>query len=180
LRGEPFQLVRGEVPDRVAIAADRLGQVFDLDRKGAAGGTQDGTRRQIFLEEARIQGCGHHGEFEVGARGRLELKRAGQGNVAIKMALVKFVEKNRGDAPQLRILDQLAQENSFGDKANARVSGSNIFESNLVADFIAEPAVSFGRDPRGQETSGKPARLKDYDLAVAEQAVIEENLRDLG
>ena len=35
------------------------------------------------------------------------------------MALVKFVKENRGDAAQLRILNELAQENSFGDETDA-------------------------------------------------------------
>ena len=101
----PFQLVGGQLPDWVAVAGDRLGQIFDLDRKSASGGAEGRAGRQIFLQEACIQGRGHDREFQVGARGRLKLEGAGQGNVAIQMALVKFVEKNRGDAAQLGILN---------------------------------------------------------------------------
>ena len=115
-----------------------------------------------------------------GRERRLELEGAGQGDVAVEMALVKFIEKNRGDAAQLRILNQLAQENSFGDEANAGAIGGDVFEADLVTDFVTEAAIALGRDARGEETGGEAARLEDHDLAVAEQAMIEQDLRDLG
>ena len=108
------------------------------------------------------------------------MERACQGDVAVKMALMEFVEKNRGDFSQPRIVDQLAQKNSLGDEPDTGARRSDVFEPDLVADFIAEPAVALGSDAGGEETGGKPARLKNNDLAVSEQAVIEENLRDLG
>ena len=173
------KFVGGEVPDGIAVAADRLRQVFDLDWKGATARTQDGARRQIFLQKARIQGRGHDGEFQIGARRRLELERASERDVAVEMALVKFIEENRGDAAQLRILNELSQEDSFGDEADAGAIGRDVFEADLVADFVTEPAVALGGDARGEEASREPARLQDHDLAVAEQSVIEEDLRDL-
>jgi len=96
------------------------------------------------------------------------------------MALVEFVEKDGGDAAQFRVLNQLAQENAFGDKANPRTPRRDVFETNLVADLIAEPTLPLGGDARGEETSGEAARLKDDDLAVAEEVLIEKNLRNLG
>src|SRR2546423_15122210 len=96
------------------------------------------------------------------------------------MALVEFVEKNRGNAAQLRVLNQLAEQDSFGDETNAGARGGNVLEPDLVADFIAEPALSFARDARCEKAGGEPARLEDDDLTVAEKAVIEEDLRDLG
>ena len=180
MRRDALELIGGEVPDRVAVAADRFRQVFDLDRKGAAARAQDGAGLQIFFEKARVQGRGHDGEFEIGARGGLELEGASEGDVAVEMALVEFIEENRGDAAQLRILNELPQENSFGDEADAGAIGGDVFEADLVADFVAEPAVALGGDAGGEEAGGEPARLEDHDLAVAEQAVIEEDLRDLG
>jgi hypothetical protein len=94
------------------------------------------------------------------------------------MALVKFVEKNRGYAAQIRILDQLAEEDAFGDKADPGPSRSDVLKPDLVTNFVAKAAVAFRRNPRREETRGKPARLKNHDLAVAEKAVIEEYLRD--
>ena len=74
----------------------------------------------------------------------------------------------------------MAEQNSFGDEADAGAVGGDVFEADLVTDFIPETNVPLGGDPRGEETGGKTARLEDYDLAGPEEAVIEENLRDLG
>jgi len=108
------------------------------------------------------------------------MERTGQGDVAIEMALVKFVEKNGGDAAQLRILNELPKQNSFGDEADASALGGQVFESDLVADFVAETNVALGGNARGEEASGKTAGLEDHDLAAPEETMAEENLGDLG
>ena len=95
------------------------------------------------------------------------------------MALVKFVEEDRGNAAQLRILDELAEQDSFGDEADAGALGGDVFEADLVTDFGAELDVALGGHSRGEKPGGETAGLKDDDLAGAEKAVIEEDLRDL-
>ena len=180
VRGDALELIGSEVPDGIAVAADRFREVFDLDGKLAAARGEDGAGLEIFLEQAGIERRGHDGEFQVGARGGLELEGASEGDVAVKMALVKFVEEDRGDAAQLRILDQLAEQNAFGDEADAGALGGEVFETDLVTDFVAEADVALGGDARGKETGGETARLEDDDLAGAEEAVIEEDLGDLG
>ena len=80
-------------------------------------------------------------------------------DVAVEMALMKFIEENRGDGAQLRILNELAQQNSFGDEANPGAVGSDVFEANLVADFVTEPPVALGGDTGGEQARREPARL---------------------
>ncbi len=96
------------------------------------------------------------------------------------MTLVKFIKENRGDAAQLRILNELSQEDSFGHEANPGAIRRNVFEANLVADFFTEPAVALGSDSRSEEASREPAWLQNYDLPDAKRSMIEQNLRDLG
>jgi hypothetical protein len=108
------------------------------------------------------------------------LEGASEGDVTVEMALVKLIEEDGRDSAQLRILDELAQEDTFGDEANAGPIRGDVFETDLVADLVTEPALALGGDARREETGGETARLEDYDLAVAEQAVLEEDLRDLG
>jgi len=108
------------------------------------------------------------------------LHRAGEGNVAVEMPFVKFVEKDRRDAAQFGVLKQLAKENSFRDETNARPFRGYFLEADLVTDLLAEPAFALAGDAAGEKTRGKPARLEDDDFAVAEEAAIEQDLRDLG
>ena len=102
---EPFQLIRREVPNRIIIAANRFRHVLDVDGKSATGGSEDRTRCEIFFQGASVQRRGHDSEFQIRPRTGLKGQRAGKSDVPIEMALVEFVEKNRGDAAQLRILD---------------------------------------------------------------------------
>ena len=57
--------------------------------------------------------------FRSGRARLLQLQRARERDVAVEMALVKFVEKDRRHVAQFRILDQLPQQNSFRDETNA-------------------------------------------------------------
>jgi hypothetical protein len=96
------------------------------------------------------------------------------------MALVEFIEQDGRDPIQVRILNQLTEEDSFRDEANAGARGGDVLEPDLVPDFVAKPGFTLGRDAGCEEAGGEAARLEDDDLAVAKDAMIEENLRDLG
>ena len=74
---------------------------------------------------------------------------------------------------------QLPQQNTFGDEANARALRNDILEPNLIADFFAEPATALLRDARSEQPRRQPPRLQNHHLAIAEQPVIEQDLRDL-
>src|SRR5262245_4701149 len=96
------------------------------------------------------------------------------------MAFVEFVEDERGDAREFRVLNDLAEENTFGDETDTSLRTGNVFKADLVTDFAAEFAFAFGGDASGKQASGEPAGLKDDDLAIAEQSVVEEHLGNLG
>ncbi len=48
----------------------------------------------------------------------LQIQRARQRDVAVKMPLVKFVEDQNGDAVQFRVVNHLPQQNAFGDETD--------------------------------------------------------------
>src|SRR5207245_296109 len=79
------QFISGQVPDGVVVATDRFRQVLDRNWKGTTARTQDRARSQVFLQEARIQSCGHDGEFQIETRRCLELKGASERDVAVEM-----------------------------------------------------------------------------------------------
>src|SRR5439155_7211027 len=137
----------------------------DCDRMHSAARCEDGTGREIFFELVRFQGGRHDDELKVGPPRFLQLYRPGEGDVAVKMALVEFVEKDRRNAGQLGILEQLAQENPLRDITDTRFSRSHFFEANLESDFVTEPAAAFERDTAGKQARGEAARLQDDDFA---------------
>ena len=96
------------------------------------------------------------------------------------MSLVKFIEENRGDAAQHRILDQLAQQNTFGDKSDAGALGDNALEADLITDFLPKPRTALVGHARGEQPRRYSSRLKHHHFTVAEHSMIEQNLRNLG
>ena len=61
----------------------------------------------------------------------------------------------------------LPQQHAFGDESDPGRDGGDIFEPDLVTDFVAEPDAAFVGDARGEQTGREAARLEDDDLAVA-------------
>ena len=72
------------------------------------------------LQPGGIQGGGHDDELEVRSRGLLQIEGTREGDIAIQMALVEFVEENGGDVGELRVLEQLP-ENTLSVTKRIRV-----------------------------------------------------------
>ena len=79
---------------------------------------------------------------------------------------MKFVEQNRSDIGERSIILQPAQQNSFGHKTDARAETGLVVETNLIADFLAEFAIAFPRDARGDGSRGDATWLQDDDFFV--------------
>ena len=73
----------------------------------------------------------------------------------------------------------MAEQNAFGDETDARLRAGDVFETDLVADFAAEFGFAFVSDASGEQASGEAAGLEDDDLTIAEQAGVQEHLRNL-
>ena len=145
-------------------------QVTDLDRKASTFGEQDRRRArpwlrhrfvfpaqdgglaclvQILRHRLRLQGGGHHSQFQIGPLRLLELLHQRQGEVAEQVAFVKLVEQNDARVGKRPVILQPTQQNPLGHIADARAEGGSVVETNLVADFLAEFAPSFPGHSRG-------------------------------
>ena len=54
------------------------------------------------------------------------------------MALVKFVQDHGVHAAQLRIRNQAAREDPFGEESQPGARPGDFFEANLIADGFAQ------------------------------------------
>ncbi len=96
------------------------------------------------------------------------------------VALVELVEHDDPDAAKLGVGDELAHQDSFGDKANAGIGPGDILEANLVADLPAHGLLQLVGDPNGGEACGDAPRLQDDDLPVAGREHGEQGRGDAG
>lgn len=109
----------------------------------------------------------------------LNIQRAGEGDVAVEMALVKFIEDDGGNPLERRISDELAEQNAFRLEFDFGGGADAILEAHLVADLAPQLHVEFLRDAGSEHPRGEPTRLQHDALPATEQAVLEEHLRDL-
>jgi hypothetical protein len=84
-------------------------------------------RQPRRIEEAReafaIERRRHHHDAQVFAQAGLHVERKRQAEVAGEVAFVEFVEQQRADAFEHRIVLQHAREDAFGDHFDARARG---------------------------------------------------------
>ena len=103
---------------------------------------------------------------------------------------MELVEQDHGHVGERRIVLEPSQQNTFGDETDARAQAGLVVETNLVADFTAEPAGAFPSHARRHRAGCHTAGLEDDDLlgkrvASGEwrgrvgQAGVEQHLRHL-
>ena len=96
------------------------------------------------------------------------------------MTLVEFVDADAADAVELRVFEQHAQHDAFGDVGEASFAAGHILKAHLIADFAAELGISLTSDPLGQHACSNAAWLEhDAAFAFGQQAGVEHELRDL-
>src|SRR5262249_8539146 len=79
-------------------------QVFEAHRKCPAAGGQNRTGIQIALQGSGVDCCRHHDDDQIRPSLLLNIECARQGDVAVKVALMKFVKQNRLNPVEIRIL----------------------------------------------------------------------------
>ncbi len=102
-----FKRIGGGFPDGMMIKVDFFGGVRNLDRKHTAFRFEFAARREIITERSGIERSRHDDNFQVGAR-FLKVECAGEGDVTVKVAFMKFVEDNGGNTAQFGIAENLA------------------------------------------------------------------------
>ena len=178
--GEAGQLLGGEFPRGDAVERRGAGEVLGRDRERPPAGGQRLAGGEVFFQQAGFQRGGHDDQLQVGTGRFLDAERAGEGDVAVEVAFVEFVEEDRADAAQRRVAEHLAQEDALGDVLDAGACAGDVVQADAVADLRAERDATLPRDAGGEHPRGQTARLEDDDApAFAEQVGVEEHLRDL-
>ena len=115
---------------------------------------------QVLGDRLGVERGGHHGQFQIRSPGPLKPLHQRQRRVAQEVAFVKLVEQDDPDIGKRRIILQPAEENAFGDEADARSEGCLVVKADLVTDLLAEPAAAFPGDPRRHGARSHAPRLE--------------------
>ena len=163
----------GGIPGLFAL---EVAAIADVDGEGAAGGLDQRTAGEEVLDERGVERGGHDDEAEVGTAVRAFLEAAGfgQGDVAVDVAFMEFVEDDGCDAVEARVVHHAAQEDAFRFVEDAGVAAGAGLHAYAVAHLGAERDAALGRHPSRQHPRRDPAGLEDDDLAaVAGQSRVQ-------
>jgi hypothetical protein len=108
--------------------------------------------RDAFAVERRR----HHDKAQVGTQVRLHVERERGAEVAVQVAFVEFIEEDRGDAGQFRVVLDHAREDAFGDDFDARRLRDLRFEADAVADRFADTLAAL----RGHDSAAARAAMR--------------------
>jgi hypothetical protein len=152
---------------------DSLGQgpvvrrlrVLDVHGKDAAVAAHRRTAQEVCNRLA-VQGCGHHGQAQVGTLAVLEPGEQGQRQVGGQVAFVKLVEQDGRNPGQIRLGQEPPQEDALGHESDAGSRARDILEANRVADGLADLLAHLLRDPRGSQARGQAPGLEHDDLTL--------------
>jgi hypothetical protein len=95
------------------------------------------------------------------------------------MALVEFVEQQRADAFQHRIVLDHPGENALGDHLDPRRRRDLVLEADAVADRLPDGLAQLPRHELRGAARGHPARLQHHDLPALQPRRIEQGQRHL-
>src|SRR5262249_730388 len=124
----------------------------------------------------RIECGGHHNDSQVWSIVFLDVESTSQCDVAVKMPLMKFVEDQRLNPGEPRILNHLSKQDSLGFKLDPSLGAGDVFESPLIANFAAQIHVQFMCHTRRQQSCRESARLKNDHASAIEKTVSKQHL----
>ncbi len=142
--------------------------VLDCERVQGAGHVHDGRIAEKARDRLDVERRRHHDDAQIVAR-EPRLPRERKPEVGMNASLVKFVEDDRREIREQRILLKARRQNAFGDDEEPRVSRETLFESDLPADFAAERPLAFFCDAPRNGARSHTARLQQNDRSGIDQ-----------
>ena len=143
----------------------RSRKVFDFHGMKSRVDLENGRIGQKFRDQFSLERRRHHDQLEVRARGELKSPQIGNGQIAVEMALMEFVENHRMGARKLRIRKKLPHQHSFGQETQARARRGDILETKLIAYFFPELGTELFGHATGGKLGGNSAGFEDDDVS---------------
>ena len=135
-------------------------------------------------QEARdaraVEGGGHHEEAQILPQAALRVERQREAEIGVEGALVKLVEKDRGDPFEGRIVEDHAGEHALGHDFDAGPAADLRAEANPQPDRLADLLAERPGHPVGCRAGGETSRFEEDELASAHPGLVEQRQRDAG
>ena len=109
----------------------------------------------------------------------LDVESTCECDVAVEMPLVEFVEDERLNSGEVRILYHLPQQDPFGFEFDSCCRTGRVLESDLITNLVPQFHALLTRDAGCEQSRRKPSWLQNHDLSAPEQSMLEQHLWNL-
>ena len=154
--------------------------VAGIDRECAPFARDRGRIIQQARHPRAVEGRRHHQQFEIVAQALLRIAGQRKAEIGIERALVKFVEQNRGDALERRIVEDQVSEDPLGDDLDAGRARDLGAEANPVAHGLADRLAKRCSHAVGGGARRQAARFQHQYFAILRPRLAREHQRDAG
>ena len=121
----------------------------------------------------------HDDDSQIGPHGLPQADEHAEDEVHFDRAFVELIDHDGADVLERDIVEQPAQQDAGRHDDEPRIARDAFVESDLVADFGPEFAISQVGDSPGDGAGGESAGLDEDDPLVGRQ-VVEDGGRDEG
>ena len=128
-------------------------------------------------DRLRRQRRGHDHHLQIRPHGLLDLPDHAQGQIAVQVPLVEFVEDDDPHFLQEWIVVQPAEQDALGDDRDPSPVADPILEPHLVADLAAQRPPVFRGHPRRRRPGRDAPRLEHEDPLAARNSVPHQGRR---
>ena len=132
-------------------------EITRLHRESAAQAFDHRRIAEQFCDARAVDGRRHDQELEVFAQPLLHVAGERQTEIGVERALVEFVEQQRGDAVERRIVEDHAREHALGHELDAGPPRHLGAEAHAIADGVADRLAQRVRHARGGGAGGESA-----------------------
>src|ERR1700730_6008394 len=139
--------------------------MFDGEIEELSFGTKHWTSVEIFRDRRGIESRRHDYDSEFGPR-MLQPFQQRQREIAVQVALMKFVEYDGGHALQIGIGKKSPREYALDNKSQPRARANRFFEPDLISDGLADLLAEFGCDSTRGKPGRNPTRFEHHDFTA--------------
>ncbi|MNX66085.1 hypothetical protein D3C86_971660 [compost metagenome] len=152
-------------------------QIEGLDREHPPLGLDHRRAIQELRHPRDVERRRHDQQPQVVAQHRLALARQGQAQIGVQTAFMEFVEQDRADTLQPRVVENHPGEDPLGDDFDARFGADAALQSGAIADRAARLLAQGRRHPVRRRPRRQSARLQHQHLLVAQPRLIQQGQR---
>ncbi len=129
-------------------------------------------------DPAAVERRRHHEEAQIRPQMGAGIESQSEAEIGVERALMKFIEENRGNAFEPRIIEDHAGEDALRHDLDAGLGRDARHEPHAQSDRLAEAFAEHIGHTFGRGAGGEPPRFEEHDFALGRPWLIDKREGD--